>query len=572
MDTEILNYFSIIISLINLVILIFLLSKSRDKSHTQELTNSLNQMEKNIGNEFFKNREEVALNSKNIREELTQSLVAMNDSILKRIGEFSSFQREQFSQFQDTLKKLITDNNEKLDKIAEIVNVKLMELTQNINIISKENREESRENIKTLSEGLLGRIRELSTFQTERFSEFQQGLKSLTDSNNEKLDNINHSVLTKLSDLTDNMNKISKDNRKELFDSLSHFEKKLTHEIVNLTESQENKFKELTDKMEKRIENMRLTVENKLKNIQEDNNSKLEKMRETVEEKLQTTLHERIGESFKIVSDRLEAVQKGLGEMKNLATGVGDLKRVLTNVKARGTWGEVQLHAILEQLLTPEQYAMNVQTSESSSERVEFAVKLPGKTDSSSDVWLPIDSKFPQEDYLRLLQAMETADSAAIQKCSNDLVRAINKSAEDISNKYINPPYTTDFAIMFLPTEGLFAEVLRIPGLLEKIQQNNRVVITGPTTMSAILNSLRVGFRTLAIEKRSSEVWKVLSAVKTEFKKFGNILEKVKKQLNSAANTIEQTGVRTRAMERKLKDVEELSEPEAEQLLEIKKL
>ena len=427
-----------------------------------------------------------------------------------------------------------------------------------------------------LNESLLNSINNFSTFQTDEFGKFQISLKNLMEENNVRLEKISNIVNENLLKLTENLNKISKENREELNGALNVFEKKLSGSIEMLTESQEKGLKNFntylkdsTGNMEKRIENMRTTVENKLREIREDNSSKLEKMRATVEEKLQDTLHKRIGESFKIVSDRLEAVQKGLGEMKSLATGVGDLKRVLTNVKARGTWGEVQLNAILEQILTPEQYSLNVQTNETSTERVEFAVKLPGKENSESVVWLPIDSKFPQEDYLRLLEAYDSGDSSAINKSSNELVRAINKAAEEINKKYINPPFTTDFAIMFLPTEGLYAEVLRVPGLLEKIQQNNRVVITGPTTISAILNSLRVGFRTLAIEKRSSEVWKVLSAVKTEFKKFGDILDKVKKQLHTAANTIEQTGVRTRAMERKLKDVEEIPESDAVELLEL---
>jgi DNA recombination protein RmuC len=492
-------YASLFFSIVTTVLLFVILFRKKDDTAIL-----IEKNERNLREEFFRSREENAESLKRIREEVSKSIALLNDSLLNRMNEFSSF-------------------------------------------------------------------------QTERFDNFNSLLKDLIKSNNENLEKINSTVQKSLAELSDRMNKISGENREELGKAINLFEKKFTDSINSLISSQEKKFKdfndylkELTDKTEKKLEYMRETVENNLKRIQEDNNSKLEKMRETVEEKLQSTLNERIGESFKIVSDRLEAVQKGLGEMKNLATGVGDLKKVLTNVKARGTWGEVQLHAILEQILTPEQYALNVQTDENSSERVEFAVKLPGKDDSASVVWLPIDSKFPQEDYLRLLDAVEAGDSGLIQKYSNELVRAVTKSAEEINRKYINPPFTTDFALMFLPTEGLYAEVLRVPGLIEKIQQTNRVVIVGPTTMSAILNSLKVGFRTLAIEKRSSEVWKVLSAVKTEFKKFGDILDKVKKQLNTAANTIEQTGVRTRAMERKLKDVEEIPETEAVELLDLK--
>ena len=327
---------------------------------------------------------------------------------------------------------------------------------------------------------------------------------------------------------------------------------------------------ELTESNRTGIEKLRSTIDAQLKHLQESNEKKLDQMRETVDEKLQSTLEKRLGESFKLVSERLEAVQHGLGEMQNLATGVGDLKRVLTNVKARGTWGEVQLGALLEQILTPDQYDKNVRTRRDSQESVEYAIRLPGQDDDpESCVWLPIDSKFPQEDYLRLVEAADTADVDAVQKATAALLRSVHSSAKEIRDKYLNPPDTTDFAIMFLPTEGLYAEVLRQPGQVEKIQQDYRIVIAGPTTLSAILSSLRVGFRTLAIEKRSSEVWKVLSAVKTEFGKFGDVLTKVQRQLNTASNTIEQTGMRTRAMERKLRAVEGLPTEETAEILEL---
>ena len=332
----------------------------------------------------------------------------------------------------------------------------------------------------------------------------------------------------------------------------------------------EKRIRELSGRNEAKIETLRGTLDSKMKTLQESNDKKLDQMRQTVDEKLQSTLEKRLGESFKIVSDRLEAVQRGLGEMQNLATGVGDLKRVLTNVKVRGTWGEVQLGAILAQILTPDQYDKNVKVRPSSSEVVEFAIRLPGSgAESDQDVWLPVDSKFPQEDYQRLVNATEEADTVAVEQSLKALTRAIENSAKDISEKYIDPPATTDFAILFLPTEGLYAEVLRQAGLIEKLQQTYRVVIAGPTTLSAILNSLRMGFRTLAIEKRSSEVWQVLAGVKTEFGKFSDVLTKVKRQLDTASNTIDQTGVRSRAMERKLREVEELPEAESVKLLEL---
>ncbi len=330
----------------------------------------------------------------------------------------------------------------------------------------------------------------------------------------------------------------------------------------------EKRVRSLVDSNEGRLDKLREVIDKQLAALQESNEKKLEQMRETVDEKLQSTLEKRLGESFKLVSERLEAVQKGLGEMQNLAAGVGDLKRVLTNVKTRGTWGEYQLGDILEQILSPDQYRKNVRPNPSASETVEYAIRLPGK-DDDSPVWLAIDAKFPQEDYQRLLDAAQTADADGVRKWTDALMRTVESSAREISDKYIEPPHTTDFAIMFLPIEGLYAEVLRQPGMLETLQRKHRVVIAGPTSLSAILNSLRMGFRTLAIEKRSSEVWKVLSAVKTEFGKFGDVLAKVKRQLNTASNTIDATEVRTRAMERRLRTVEALPDDDATEVLQL---
>jgi len=317
------------------------------------------------------------------------------------------------------------------------------------------------------------------------------------------------------------------------------------------------------------LDKIRDTLDRRVRQLQEDNEKKLEEMRKTVDEKLQGTLEKRLGESFKLVSDRLEAVQQGLGEMKNLATGVGDLKRVLTNVKSRGTWAEVQLGAILEEFLIPGQFERNVKTRKGSAEMVEFAVRLPGRGDSDSPVWLPIDSKFPQEDYIRLQDAAEAGDSQGVQKATEALVRTLKAEAQKIGEKYLDPPGTTDFGIMFLATEGLYAEALRQPGLMTELQRQYRIVVAGPTTLAAILSSLRMGFQTLAIEKRASEVWKVLAAVKTEFGKFGEVLSKVKKQLGTVNNTIGQAERRTRVMERKLRDVQELPGPESGSILSL---
>jgi DNA recombination protein RmuC len=292
-------------------------------------------------------------------------------------------------------------------------------------------------------------------------------------------------------------------------------------------------------------------------------------MRSTVDEKLSSTLEQRLGESFRLVSERLEMVHKGLGEMQNLASGVGDLKRVLTNVKTRGTWGEIQLGNILEQILTRDQYSMNVATRKNSSERVEFAVKLPGKDEKGGEVvWLPIDSKFPQEDYQRLMDAQEQGNSVLAEEAAKAMELKVKSFARDIRDKYIDPPGTTDFGIMFLPTEGLYAEVLRRPGLCDCLQREYRIVVSGPTTLIALLNSLQMGFRTLAIEKRSSEVWTLLGAVKTEFGRFGDILDKTQKKLQEASNTIEDAARKSRSIGRKLKNVQELSVDDSKLLLE----
>jgi len=321
---------------------------------------------------------------------------------------------------------------------------------------------------------------------------------------------------------------------------------------------------------EKRIEGLRTTIDTQLRQIQDGNEKKLDEMRRTVDEKLHDTLEKRLGESFKLVSERLEAVQRGLGEMQTLAAGVGDLKRVLTNVKARGTWGEVQLGGILEQILTPDQYDRNVKTKAGSNESVEYAIRLPGRDPGAeTSVWLPIDAKFPQEDYLRLLKAVDDADAEGVARAATALARAVQLAARDISEKYLDPPHTTDFAILFLPTEGLYAEVLRQPGLVEELQVKHRVIPAGPTTLSAILSSLRMGFRTLAIEQRATEVWGVLGQVKTEFGKFGEVLEKVKRQLDTASHTIDRTQVRTRAMQRKLREVEALPAASASDALQL---
>jgi DNA recombination protein RmuC len=324
---------------------------------------------------------------------------------------------------------------------------------------------------------------------------------------------------------------------------------------------------ELTRMSEQRLEAVRMTLEQRLDVLRNENVKKLDEMRATVDEKLQATLEQRLGASFKQVSDRLEQVHRGLGEMQNLAIGVGDLKRVLQNVKTRGGWGEVQLGALLSEMLTPQQYDTNVAVRPGSAERVEYAVRLPGKSDDATPCWLPIDCKFPLEDWQRLQDALERADAPAAESSRKAIAVFLREQAKKIRDKYIDPPYTTEFAILFLPTEGLYAEVMAQPGLADNLQREQRVLVTGPHNLAAFINSLQLGFRTMAIERRSSEVWKVLGAVKTEFGKFGEILAKTKDKLDQVGKTLDDAGRKSTTIARKLREVEALPQGEADRLL-----
>ena len=350
--------------------------------------------------------------------------------------------------------------------------------------------------------------------------------------------------------------------------ALERNERLLREEMARNREEVSRQIGLLTQSNEQKIDQLRQSVSSGLQQIQEDSSRKLDLMRQTVDEKLQSTLERRLGDSFRLVSERLEQVQKGLGEMQELANGVGDLKRVLTNVKTRGTWGEIQLGALLEQILTAEQYGTNVAPKPGSTERVEFAIRLPGRDElEGKTVWIPLDAKFPKEDYERLITAQENADPVMAEEAAKRLEEQVKKCARDIRDKYICPPHTTDFAILYLPIEGLFAEVIRRPGLVEALQLTCRVVVAGPTTLSALLNSLQMGFRSLAIQKRSSEVWKLLGAVKTEFGRFTDHLEAVQKKLHQASDSIEDATKKSRLIQRRLKDVQELPTTEAPALL-----
>jgi len=411
--------------------------------------------------------------------------------------------------------------------------------------------------------------------------ELQGIVNNLSGSLVQSVNAISEAQQKQLTDFSGQLNALKQSNdasatalRAEVAQSLDQFRQALQSQINDMGGFQKQRLdsfaaqiSNLIDRNEKKFDELRAAVETKLANIQADNAAKLEEMRRTVDEKLQGTLEKRLGQSFQLVSERLEQVHKGLGEMQTLAAGVGDLKKVLTNVKTRGTWGEVQLGNLLEQVLAPAQYARNVKTKPTGRELVEFALRLPGRSDDRSEVWLPIDAKFPKEDYERLVEAAERSDAVAVEQAARDLEARVRSQARDIRDKYIEPPYTTDFGLLYLPTEGLYAEVLRRPGLADSIQRDYRVVIAGPTTLAALLNSLQMGFRTLAIQQRSSEVWKILGAVKTEFGKFGDTLEKVKKKLDETGTTLDEAAHRSRQLERKLRTVEALPIAESAAML-----
>jgi DNA recombination protein RmuC len=472
-----------------------------------------------IREEFRAGREEATQVARESRDEISKNLREANETLSNTLASVAAVQRKQLDGMTEQVQKLSESNHDSLDRLRDVLEGRVKELQDN----SGQKIDQMRCVLaETLDDKLAGNRHALS-----------QGFTLA-----------NETLSTKLND-------IAQVQRLQL-DSL-------TKELKTLIDSNQNSF-----------DRVRMTLDSRVKELQDSNDKKLEEMRKTVDEKLHETLEQRLGASFNIVSERLEAVQKGLGEMQSLAAGVGDLQRVLTNVKVRGTWAEVQLGALLDQILAPNQYERNVRVKGDSSESVEYAIRLPGKgNDPSTCLWLPIDSKFPQEAYRRLQDAADHADADAAKKATDDLLRTIRTSAQQIFEKYINPPTTTDFAIMFLATEGLYGEVLRQPSLIEELQRNYRIVVAGPTTLTAILSSLRMGFQTLAIEHRASEVVKVLGAVKTEFGKFGRILDKVQRQLYRTTRTIEETGVRTRAIERTLRSVEQLPDLEATLVLQM---
>lgn len=457
------------------------------------------------------------------------------------------------------------------EKIERLIREEMARNREEAGTTGKQAREELGNSLKSGIDSLLLQLSESSKLQKGELDAFTQQLMALTQATEERHDKMRLSVEKGLKDFQDELRALLDKMKTSVEERLTQIQAESSKTARQGREEMNLALKSLSDSLVSKFDKMTSVLEQRLTAIQEDNSKKLEQMRATVDEKLHATLEKRLGESFKLVSERLELVHKGLGEMQTLASGVGDLKRVLANVKVRGTWGEVQLGNLLEQILTLDQYAKNIVTKKGEKESVEFAIKLPGPgrdPDGKGTVWLPIDAKFPLEDYQQLMEAQDQANLERSEIFSKQLETKIKAEAKDICEKYLDPPNTTDFGILFLPIEGLYAEVLRRPGLVEVLQRKFRVTVAGPTTLSAILNSLQMGFKTLAVEKRSSEVWAILGAVKTEFGRFGDILDKTQKKLQEATHTIEDASRKSRTIVRELGKVQELPASETAAMLE----
>ena len=504
-------------------------------------------------------------------------MIIINSIILKKVAGAAPSQMEgRLESFEKGIEKTEKSVTDQISRFRD-------ENTTN----AREARTELNTAVQSFGEMVLSRMTELANLQKNQLDSFTSNMAVIHQSSEQREVQFRKEVEAKLASIeSENSKKLdrmctesgesAKLMREETSGSMKSFNQEVVKTLTQVSDGQKESLRsfseqlsKLTESNEKKMESLKSTLELKMGQIQEDNGKKLEEMRKTVDEKLHETLERRLSESFQVVSSRLEEVQRGLGEMQALASGVGDLKKVLSNVKTRGNWGEMQLGALLEQTLSQTQYERNVKTKDYSDENVEFAIRLPGRDGSPDEVvWLPIDAKFPQDLYAALIDAAEKGDTQAIDAAKRDLENGVKKAAKDICDKYLNPPRTTDFAIMFLPTEGLYAEVVRQTALIEQIQRDCRVTVAGPSTITALLNSLQMGFRTLAIEKRSSEVWKILGAVKTEFGKFGKAIESVRKKIEAAGQEFEKTATRTRAVERKLREVQELPAGDTVALLE----
>ena len=530
-----------------------------------------------VGTELRLARDEARTSSRELREEIATRVQAMDDSIRGTLSNHGQLQQTHHAGMVSQMRELSEASRSASESLRSTIDSRIKDLQESNDRKQVEIRTEIAQGLKAGGDSITAALTQMSQTQQVLLSDLDGQVKTLTDSNHVTLDRIRITLDSRIHELQEGNDKKLADIRVEVNTGLKTASDSVNAVLQQTGAAQREQMdgmtqqlKDLSVRNQESLEAVRTALDARVKEMQDNNEKKLEEMRRTVDEKLHDTLEKRLGDSFKLVSDRLESVHRGLGEMQNLASGVGDLKRVLTNVKTRGTWAEVQLGAILEQVLTPDQFSRNVSVRDGSAERVEFAVRLPGpKDDPGSCIWLPIDSKFPTEDYARLQSAAESGDAGATQSATDALLRALRAAARDIHEKYVSPPATTDFAIMFLATEGLYAEALRQPAFVEELLQKHRVVIAGPTTVSAILSSLRMGFQTLAVEQRAAEVWRVLGGVKAEFGKFGIWLGKVQRQLQTATKTIEETGTRTRAMERKLRSVEQLGPAESATILRL---
>ena len=588
--SESISWLVLLVGVANIVLLIVVLFRLPRKPEDRD--NALRE-------ELRAGREEASRAARDSRDEISKNLRDANETLSNTLTSMGEVQRAQLDGMTKHFQEFSESNHDSLDRLSNALEGRVKELQQSneqkldqmrysLEEKIKGNEDELSKGLRIANETLASALTRIGEFQSTQVDVMTAQFKEINESTRGSLDRIRDVIdlqikqlqqgdERKFAEIRGTMEEKLEKNREELSKGLKSADDTLSMNLKAIADVQRvqldgmtKQLKELVESNQVAIDRVRSTIDSQLHELRDSNEKKLEEMRKTVDEKLHDTLEKRLGQSFKLVGDQLEAVHRGLGDMQNLASGVGDLKRLLSNVKIRANWSERQLETLLEQFLAPGQYEKNFHAKEDSDEAVEFAVRLPGSpSDPDTSVWVPIDSKFPQEDYRRLQQAAEAGDVIATQKALDALVRVLKSSAQRIHDKYINPPRTTDFAIVFLGTEGLYGEALRHESLVDELQRRYRIVIAGPTTLAAILTSYRMGFQTLAIEQRAAEVRNILGAVKTEFGKFGEVLAKVKRQLRMTTETIESVGVRTRVMVKKLKDVEQLSEDETTAILEI---
>jgi DNA recombination protein RmuC len=560
MSAEILAGAGLAVSILSLVVLTAvymrvgswtpLLTEAKEKYGA--IDEAIARGDRNIRDELTRSREESSIAAREMREEVTASFVTLTETLRKTMVDLGAAQKSVLDGFAAMLGQAKQESAEAAQGLRTEVTAVLTQL----------------------GETVAGTMTTLSQAQAKKLDEVTRQIAGLTDNNDKRQEALKTAIEAKLTEIRTETSASTVQHRDEITRTLKSVSDTLGQSLTRMSETQHERLAQITASMtqlseqqRQQQETLRTAVEVRLDQLREGNDQKLEQMRVTVDEKLQGTLEKRLGATFKMVSDQLEQVHKNVGEMRDLAAGVGDLKRVLTNVRSRGTWGEVVLGTLLEQVLTKEQFGINIEVVPGSNQRVEFAIKLPGGVEGDGPLWLPIDSKFPNEAYDRLSRAAEGGDVDGIERASNELEVLVRSAGKDIRDKYLRPPYSTDFGLLFLPTEGLYAEIVRRPNLVDVLQRDYRVMVAGPTTLHALLNSLRMGFRTLAIQKRSSEVWHVLAAVKAEFSKYAEVMDRVKKRLVQATDAIDDVAVRQRALDRKLRGVETLPESEAAVLL-----